>query len=118
MRYEMDSGSAMNGDQLGEEEWKTESDAHAAFSVPFRTLQDFLKIFFFSRSGGNFGLKNTKHLNIQVNVGRGQLVQKKQPQLARDLSHRRFTDGQRLKKKRYITCQILYALFCMLWMRR
>lgn len=42
MRYEMDSGNAINENQLGEEESETESDTHVAFSVPFRTLQDFL----------------------------------------------------------------------------
>lgn len=38
----MDSGNAVNGNQLKEEERETEGDTNAAFSVPFRTLQDFL----------------------------------------------------------------------------
>lgn len=42
MRHEMDSGNAIKENQLGEEESKTESDTHIAFSVPFRSLQDFL----------------------------------------------------------------------------
>lgn len=43
MRREMDSGNAINDkNQLGEEESETESGTHVAFSVPFRSLQDFL----------------------------------------------------------------------------
>lgn len=49
MLCEMDSGNAVNGNQLKEEEEETESDTHAAFSVPFRTLSGFpVGSFFFS----------------------------------------------------------------------
>lgn len=51
MWYEMDSGNAINGNQLGEEEWETERDTYAAFSVPFRAPAGFPVDFFPSRSG-------------------------------------------------------------------
>lgn len=47
MQYEMDSGNVINENQLEEEESETESDTHAALSVPFRSLQDFLSIIYF-----------------------------------------------------------------------
>lgn len=47
MQNEMDSGNAINENQLGDAESETESDTHEAFSVPFRSLQDFLWISFF-----------------------------------------------------------------------
>lgn len=42
MLGEMDIGNAVNGNQLKEEEGETDSYTHAAFSVPFRSLQNFL----------------------------------------------------------------------------
>lgn len=65
MQYEMDSGNAFNENQLGEEESETERDTRGAFSVPFRSLQDFLSIIFFHRSEEILD-KHVEHCNSKT----------------------------------------------------